>query len=236
MRPSIRFLAVAVIGWAGVRAASLGVIPGADMFKSEPATAQPLMATQFPQIEPIAPAPMEAPPPYQQAAMPYAGYPPQMIAPPRPIVIPIDYVYRTTPPPQSSNQAVWSLPEPRKQLYFPTDRPDDWQISRLAATGIPAQSRVTEPMQSTAPSVIAHRLDRIQLAMWAMLRRPQDAVGSPTSLAAGPLEEARPEPGCSTISHPRSRRCCDQAPTWVGAAASSPSVCGCVLCVRSRCG
>ena len=185
MRPSLRFLAVAVVGWAGVRAASLGIIPGADMFKSEPATAQPLMTTQFPEIEPIAPAPMYTPPPYQQAAMAYAGYPVQMMAPPRPIVVPIDYVYRATPPPQSSNQVAWNLPEPRRQLYFPTDRADDWQISRLAASGIPAQSRVTEPMQSTAPSVIAHRLDRIQLATWAMLRRPQDAIGSANSLASG---------------------------------------------------
>ena len=186
MRPSLRFLAVAVIGWAGVRAASLGIIPGADMFKSEPATAQPMMATQFPEIEPIAPAPMDTAPPIQQAAMPYGGSPVQMMAAPRPIVVPIDYVYRTTPPPPPApNQAVWNLPEPRKQLYFPTDRADDWQIAQFAASGVPAQSRVTEPMQSTAPSVIAHRLDRIQLTMWTMLRRPQDAVGSANSLASG---------------------------------------------------
>ena len=185
MRPSLRFLAVAIVGWAGVRAASLGMLPGADMFSVKPSEAAtpPIMATQFPEIQPIAPAP-EAPPPFQPAAMLYAGYPAQVMAPPRPIVVPINYVYRATPPPVS-NQAAWNLPEPRKQLYSPTDRADDWQISRLAALGGPAQSRVTEPMQSTAPSVVAHRLDRIQLAMWAMLRRPQDASGSPTSLASG---------------------------------------------------
>ena len=111
MRPSLRFLGVAVVGWAGVRAATLGVIPGAEVFslKPESAEAQPLMATRFPEIEPIAPAPAEAPPPFQQAAMPnYDGYPVQMMAPPRPIVVPIDYVYRNSPPPGLIRMAcVW---------------------------------------------------------------------------------------------------------------------------------
>jgi hypothetical protein len=190
VRPSLRFLLVAVIGWAGVRAASLGMIPGADMFSMKANNAQtppaPVVATQFPEIEPIAPAP-EAPPPYQTASM---AYPAQMQGAP-PIVVPIQYVYRTSaaaPPQQQQQQqqAVWNLPEPRRQLYFPTDRPGgDWQVSHLAATSAaPAQSRVTEPMQSVAPSVLARRLDRIQLAMWAMLRSRQDLTGA-TSLASG---------------------------------------------------
>jgi hypothetical protein len=143
------------------------------------------MATQFPEIEPIAPAPDAIPPPYQTASMPYPG---QMPASPQPIVVPIQYVYRTYAgaSPRAQEQAVWNLPEPRRQLYFPTDRPaESWQVSRLAAnSGAPTQSRVTEPMQSIAPSVIARRLDRIQLAMWAMLRGRQDLTGA-TSLASG---------------------------------------------------
>lgn len=188
MRPSLRFLLVALIGWAGVRAASLGVIPGADMFSMKAGNAQtppaPVVATQFPEIEPIAPAPEATLPPYQTASLPYSG---QMQAAPPPIVVPIQYVYRTSGgPPVAPQQAVWSLPEPRRQLYFPTDVPGaDWQVSRLAATSsTPAQSRVTEPMQSVAPSVLAHRLDRIQLAMWAMLRSRQNLTGA-TSLASG---------------------------------------------------
>src|SRR4029079_9371505 len=55
VRPSLRFLLVALIGWAGVRAASLGVIPGADMFSMKAGNAQtppaPVGATQFPEIE-----------------------------------------------------------------------------------------------------------------------------------------------------------------------------------------
>ena len=55
MRPSIRFLALALFGWAGVRAATLGVLPGAEMFSIEPseAKAPPIVPTQFPPIEPV---------------------------------------------------------------------------------------------------------------------------------------------------------------------------------------
>ena len=35
MRPSLRFLGVAVIGWAGLRAAAHGVLPGAEIFRIE---------------------------------------------------------------------------------------------------------------------------------------------------------------------------------------------------------
>ena len=179
MRPSLRFLAVAIIGWAGIRAATLGIIPGTQLFAAKPTAveAEPVMTTQFPELAPVEPAPA-IPQAYQPAFLPYA-----VAGGIRPMIVPIDYVYRTSvaPPPQ---QAVWNLPEPRRLLYSPSDRSDDWEVSRLAATAIPAQSRVTEPMQSTAPSVVARRLDRIQLTMWAMLRSRPDLTGS-TSLAGG---------------------------------------------------
>ena len=182
MRPSLRFLAVAIIGWAGIRAATLGIDPGAQLFTVKPSAAkpEPLMATQFPEIEPIEPAPAAIPPPYWAAFVPY---PAAVAGPIRPIIVPIDYVYRTSTPPPV-RQAVWNLPEPRRTFYSPSDRRDDWEVSRLAATAMPGQSRVTEPMQSTAPSVVARRLDRIQLTMWAMLRSRQQLAGS-TSLASG---------------------------------------------------
>ena len=58
MRPSLRFLALAVIGWAGIRAATLGALPGAEMFKVERSEAKPpppIVATQFPPIDPVDP-------------------------------------------------------------------------------------------------------------------------------------------------------------------------------------
>ena len=179
MRPSLRFLAMAVVGWAGLRAATLGLIPGAEIFGVNPSAARPspVMATEFPEIEAIAPAPA-TPPPFQQAMMSYAA------GPMRPIVLPVYYDYRSPAAPPPLQQAVWPLPEPRRQFYSPTAERDDWEVSRLAMTSLPAQSRVTEPMQSTAPTLVARRLDRIQLTMWAMLRGRQGLAGS-TSLANG---------------------------------------------------
>ena len=73
MSQSIRFLGVAVFAWVGVRAVSLGLVPGTQQLAFDtPARAAPLAvaATSFPPIEPVAPPP---PPPGQMA---YGAYPP----------------------------------------------------------------------------------------------------------------------------------------------------------------
>ena len=80
MRPSLRFLLLALVGWVGVRAAALGVFPGNELFKIEPSEAKTpaLVATQFPEVEPVAPA----------APMLPADYPaqsPQEVMTPAPI-------------------------------------------------------------------------------------------------------------------------------------------------------
>jgi hypothetical protein len=189
MRPSLRFLAIAVIGWAGVRAATLGMIPGAEMLSnrsSEPA-ASPIAATQFAPIEPIAPAP-PVPPPYMSASAPYypncQGYPPP--GPMQPLVVPVYYSYRgASPPPVQPTNAVWPLPDPRPAFYPPASSLDDWPLSRIASAAMPARSTVTAPMQSTAPAITAARIDRIQFTMWAMLRNSQGLVTSSSSLASG---------------------------------------------------
>jgi hypothetical protein len=181
MKPSLRFLAFAVVGWGAFRAATLGSIPGAELFKVRPVTAaEPaaIVATQFPEITPIAPAPI-APAPLQAAAIPYA------MGSMQPLVIPVYYSYRSAPPaPPAATPAVWPLPEPRRQFDSPGPTLDAWPLTRTAATWSPAQSTVTAPMQSTAPAILAQRLDRIQLTMWAMLRSRQDLTGA-TSLASG---------------------------------------------------
>jgi len=194
MRPSLRFLGLAVVGWVTFRAATVGIIPGALLTKTKPVenpAVPALMATQFPAI---APAIAEIPP-YQDAASGYGqppypnpyGYPAAAYAPPAaPVVVPVYVSYRS--PPQSPppvQQAIWPLPEPHRQFYQPP-RQDEWVASQLGMVGgaMPAQSRITEPMQSTAPAVIARRLDRIQLTMWAMLRSRQSLTGT-TSLASG---------------------------------------------------
>ena len=180
MKPSLRFLAVALVGWAGFRVATLGSLPGAELFAVKRPAAEPraMMATQFPAITPIAPAPI-LPPSLQAAAAPVA------ISPPQPLVIPVYYAYRGAPAgPPPPTPAVWELPEPRRQFEAPAPQPDPWPLPRTAATWTPAQSTVTAPMQSTAPAIVAQRLDRIQLTMWAMVRSRQDLTGT-TSLASG---------------------------------------------------
>ena len=58
MRPSLRFLALAVVGWAGVRAATLGRLPGAELFRIDRSEAKPppIVPTQFPPVERVDPA------------------------------------------------------------------------------------------------------------------------------------------------------------------------------------
>jgi hypothetical protein len=185
VRPSLRFLAVAVVGWAGIRAATLGMVPGAEIFAPRPRAADPspVMATQFAPIEPIGPAPV-APPPLQAASVPY--YPNYPAGPMPPVVVPIYYSYRGAPPPQvRPASAIWGLPEPRPVFYPAATSLDDWPLSRLASASMPARSTVTAPMQTTAPSITAARIDRIQLTMWAMLRDTRNLTNSSSSLASG---------------------------------------------------
>jgi hypothetical protein len=180
MKPSLRFLAVALAGWAGFRMATLGWLPAAELFEVKPRAAEPsaMIATQFPEITPIAPAPI-VPPPLQAAAAPIPGSQPQ------PLVIPVYYQYRAAPAPvPRPTPAMWELPEPRRQFESANPQPDPWPLPRTAAAWAPAQSTVTAPMQSTAPAIVAQRLDRIQLTMWAMLRSRQELTGV-TSLASG---------------------------------------------------
>lgn len=181
MRPSLRFLAIAMVGWAGFRAATLGSVPGAALFPFDPQPPQPaaLAATQFPEITPIGPAPA-LPPPMQPAALPFA------MGPPQPLVIPVYYSYRTpAAPPPRPLPAVWELPEPHRQFYAPPAQADLWPLAQASVpVWTPARSTVAAPMHSPAPAVLAQRLDRIQLTMWAMLRSRQ-VLGGPTSLASG---------------------------------------------------
>jgi len=64
VRPSLRFLTMAVIGWAGMRAATLGALPGEELFRIDrsEAKAPPIVPTQFPAIAPIEPAAVEMAP------------------------------------------------------------------------------------------------------------------------------------------------------------------------------
>jgi hypothetical protein len=183
MRPSLRFLALALVGWAGVRLAILDGLPGSEMFRIERSEAKPsaIVPTQFPDIAPVEPAASM----YPAAGYPTASPPPGMsyapgVAPP--LVVPIYYRYVGAPdaPPMHPARFTPIIPASQPIFYSPVPQLDDWPLSRIASASMPARSPPTFPLQIGEPP-LQPRLDRIQLTMWAMLRQQQTAVaGSPS--------------------------------------------------------
>jgi hypothetical protein len=103
----------------------------------------------------------------------------------RPLVVPVYYRYQgQDPPPIHYASYTPILPEPRPTFYSRVPQLDEWPLSRLASSSMPARSQAAAPVQTQAPSIAA-RLDRIQLTMWAMLRPQHGTIGAPTSLASG---------------------------------------------------
>ena len=201
MRPSLRFLALAVIGWAGIRAATLGQLPGAELFRIERSEAKPpaIVATQFPAIQPVEPggpmlpagfAPAEAAPAaVDPAAVRYVrgvvGVPVSM----RPGVV---TVYQLPPAKPAPEAAIVPRPTrfagvlPASEPYYYTQLPPLYEspLSRIAGLTGPVSRPTVIPGQST-PLVDAHAVDRLQLATWAMLRSQQTGVAGSRSLASG---------------------------------------------------
>ena len=187
MRPSLRFLAVVIFGWAGVRAATLGVLPGAELFRVDRSEAKPpaIVPTQFPEIDPIAPAAEEVPSAdLREAAMPYG---PPWPGIPRTMVLPVYYSSATAPLPRAVPTKLMDLlPEPRPQFYSPIPALDEWPLSRLASASMP-QLRSTVVAQPVSVPVALKRsgIDRLQLSAWALLRAQSAAVTGSQSLASG---------------------------------------------------
>jgi len=179
MRPSLRFLAVAVVGWVGVRAASLGVLPSAELFRIEPSEARtPAIApTQFPPIEPVA-VPAAATADYPQYGA--YGQPPM-----RPMMVPVYYgAPVSSPVPQRLQQLDGLLPPPRAAFYSSIPALDDMPMSRLASVSIPARSSGSVQITPDAQPLKA-KLDRLQLSSWALLRNQQTGTAGSRSLANG---------------------------------------------------
>ena len=178
MRPSLRFLLVAVMGWAGIRAAALGVIPGAEMFSIQKSEAKPppVLATEFPPIEP--PEPIKAIPAQAPYLMPFQQMPVAI----RPVTIPVYYAAASVPAPRPQAPI---LPEPPPRFYAPIPALDEWPLSRIASASVSARrSSVVAPAQSM-PVAPRPALDRIQLTSWALLRGRQGQLLGTPSLAAG---------------------------------------------------
>jgi hypothetical protein len=181
MRPSLRFLALALFGWAGLRAAILGALPGAEMFSIEPseAKAPPIVPTQFPAIDPIEPANAD------YAALPDASVKPPAYLVARPagaIAVPVYYAAASSVP-RTSSALAGVLPEPRPQFYAPIPALDEWPLSRIATASMPrTRSSVIGTGQSLPAEPRRSGIDRLQLSTWALLRSQQAGVAGSQSL------------------------------------------------------
>ena len=201
MKPSLRFLALAGFGWAGVRAWSLGALPGAELFEVEPseAKAPPIAATQFPPIEPVQPsAPVvqagyaaspEVAPQQNPAAIHYVqgvvGVPVRM-RPGLVAVYRLPPATRTVEPPSHPDRYAGLNRDAEDYLQLPPL--DQGPLSLLTDASLPQRSSVVARRQSLPAQAVPPLkpgLDRIQLSSWALLRSQQTGLAGSHSLATG---------------------------------------------------
>lgn len=184
MSAPLRFLGLAIFAWAGVRAASLSLFPGATgLVPPAAATGAPdLAARSVPTAAPDPAGPYQHPAyaPWGYGPPPYAvaGYPPPPGIAPYPqqtIVLPAGYgqprlVYAAAP---ARREADWVLP-PQAFAPFEGGRHAANDYAQLPALdGRPAQRGGVErsPLPPGPP-----RLDRWQLSAWALMRnRPGES-------------------------------------------------------------
>ena len=183
MSAPVRFLVVLVAGWAGIRAATLGIVPGFTVSYAKPRTPTPaaVVATEFPPLPPVdagwaeqwhpeglsAPypvstVPVRIPVPYYEPyayALPAAGAAAPI--PPR-------------PPWQLASSSAVDAP----QFYTPIAPIEDWEVAELAAFPERKSSPVPTVLTQAPPK---ERLDRLQMSSWALLR----GSPAPGALASG---------------------------------------------------
>jgi len=178
VKPSLRFLALAVFSWAGVRAATLGVLPGAELFRIERSEAKPplIVATQFPPIQPVVlPSDYPEPPLPPAMTVPLIRYIQTMVD--MPIVSPTPATASDLPPARQT-RFLRALP-PMAPVYF-SELP---ALDQGPLSGI--RGPVSRPVPPLGKGVDPHEIDRLQLATWALLRSQQTGIAGSRSLASG---------------------------------------------------
>ena len=182
MSQSVRFIAVALICWVGLRALSLGMIPGSEAIafdrKANATPALPLVATTtFAPVEPVAPA-AQFPP-----------YPPGIAYPqpyPVPYAVPVYSagMSQARMMPAGRSAAALAMPTswgpeeaigfslaPAAARYADSTLPlDQWPLAQIArGAGVPLARRA----QSTPVEMIRAipGIDRLSMSAWAMMRR-----------------------------------------------------------------
>ena len=201
MKPSLRFLALAVFGWAGVRAWSLGALPDTELFQTgrSEAKAPPIAATQFPPIEPMQPSAPVIP----------AAYPPATATAVQPSATAVRYIDGVVGVPVSMRPGVVAVyrlppatraaePPPRVAHYANLSRESDdylqlppldqGPVSLLSDASLPQRSSVIARRQSLPAEAVPPLkpgIDRLQLSSWALLRSQQTGIAGSRSLATG---------------------------------------------------
>jgi hypothetical protein len=203
MSSSIRFLGLAILAWAGIRAVSLGMVPGTEALAVDSRPPRPASGLAAPMVS--VPAPEQPPatayayppgyggyppaygayPPYPPYGTPsYPGTPPQAAGMPYPVYIQV---------PAAAPRIVRHRPQQIEYEqapdhgYFEPVRPlRDWNDDRLALNG--AIPPATPPVQQT-PSFdgppLQAGVDRLSLSSWAMVRSKPGAQGLATSSTLG---------------------------------------------------
>ncbi|MEO5640982.1 MAG: hypothetical protein ABIQ98_04350, partial [Sphingomicrobium sp.] len=198
MTASTRFLGFAILAWAGVRAASLGLVPnGGAMASALPATpVPPVAATEFAPLDPLAP-----PLPERRTAAPddeaaaYADDEPYFT--PRPqrrryrqyaaAYYPEPAYYQLRVPRQSRAQVRYVdeglMPEPRRLPYAGEPRAPEAPPFEMASAAMPPSHSSAPAADPLAPP-LTRQSRRLELSSWALMRgKPGDLLG-PNSLAA----------------------------------------------------
>jgi hypothetical protein len=198
MSASLRFLAMAMVGWAGIRAATLGALPGAEAFTLGRAAAPrralaaagvpAIVPTEFPALGPMGGEMMQP----AAAAIAMPGRQTAHLPAPAPAPGPV-YFYPVGPPaavpyhyaslPASRPGRLTQITsEPAASFYAPIPQLDEWPLSRMASAGMPVRRSSTSlPQQSFPQAALKARVDRLQLSAWALLR----GKPGPSSLATG---------------------------------------------------
>ncbi|HUG45466.1 MAG TPA: hypothetical protein VMK31_03005 [Sphingomicrobium sp.] len=178
MSAPVRFLVVAIAGWAAVRFVTLGDVSGFTVShaRQPPPALPPIAATEFPPLPPVAFAEQPRLVPGPLGYWPAGAAAPQPYYLPYPRAVPASLPARSIPP-----RPAWQLPQngqSRPDFYEPITPLDDWQVASFA--GLPGRSSPAPTFPGT-PDTGAQPLDRLQLSSWAFLR------GNPTpgTLAAG---------------------------------------------------
>ena len=182
MSAPVRFLMVAVAGWALFRGVTAGMLPGIEAFGIERAEAAPAPAvvpTEFPPISPpAAPVPGYA---YADAAYypndpRYSAYPAYAAPMPRYVPVPIYYpayapsrsVSVPLPPPQSMP----AVPEQEPQFFSPVPPIETFDFAQAFPQSTPDwNGRSGSPSRGGLAKIIPQKhLDRLQLSAWALYR------------------------------------------------------------------